>query len=271
MTRLVFGTGKVAMHLVRDDTHLIPRKMCDITDIDRVSQILSELKPEIVINCAAKTNLEYCQDHRDDAYRVNTRGAVNVLQVCSDASIKFVQISSGCLFDGNDRVFDEESEPDPKVWYTWTKKWADEFIKEFGYENYLILRPRQMISAVPNPSNLLTKFLSKNYIPAIDEDNSITCIEDLSKMIDHLVDNDHVGIFNTCNSGYVSPYAIAMGVKKALKPSLHVEKVDYDYLLSILPNRRVNTLLSIDKLLRTGYTPRSGNDALNWCLENYAR
>jgi dTDP-4-dehydrorhamnose reductase len=269
MTRLVFGTGKVAMQLARDDTRLIPREVCDITDIDRVSLILSDLKPETVINCAAKTNLEYCQDRRDDAYRVNTMGPINVLQACSDASIKFVHISSGCLFDGNDRVFDEESEPDPKVWYTWTKKWADEFIIEFGYENYLILRPRQLISAVANPSNVITKFLGKDYIPAIDEDNSITCVEDFSHMIDHLVSNDHVGIFNTCNSGVVSPYDIAVKIKEVLKPSLKVEKVDYEHLLSILPNRRVNTLLSIDKLIKTGYIPRTGVDALDWCVRNY--
>ena len=271
MSRLVFGTGKVALHLSRNDTQLIPRKVCDITDIDHVAQVVRDFKPKTVINCAAKTNLEYCQDHKDEAYRVNTIGALNVLQVCSDTSVKFVHISSGCLFDGNDKIFDEESEPDPKVWYTWTKKWADEYIREFGYENYLILRPRQLISAVPNPSNLLTKFLSKDYIPAIHEENSITCIEDFAGMLNHLADNDHVGIFNTCNSGYVTPYEIALGIKEILKPSLCVEKVAYDHLLSILPNRRVNTLLSIDKLLRTGCTVRSGHDALEWCLKNYGR
>jgi hypothetical protein len=69
----------------------------------------------------------------------------------------------------------------------------------------------------------------------------------------------------------VTPYEIALGIKEILKPSLCVEKVDYDHLLSILPNRRVNTLLSIDKLLKTGCAVRSGHDALEWCLKNYGR
>ena len=271
MNRLVFGSGKVGIQLTRSDTQLIPHKACDIRDINQVAQIIRNFKPKTVINCAAKTNLEYCQKHRNESYRVNTVGVTNLLQICSDESIKFVHISSGCLFDGNDRIFDESSSPDPKVWYTWTKKWADDFIEEYGYENYLILRPRQLISAVPNPSNLITKFLAKDYIPAIHEKNSVTCIEDFVEMIDHLIDNDHTGIFNTCNEGYVTPYEIALGIKEFLKPTLMVEKVDYDHLLSILPNRRVNTLLSIDKLLSTGYEPRSGHDALEWCLKNYGR
>jgi len=265
----VFGSGKVGRQLNGPDTNVIPREVCDVTDINRVSQTIRDFKPTTVVNCAAKTSLEYCEEHRQVAYAVNTLGPSNILQVCADEGIKFVQISSGCLFDGNDKVFDEESQPDPKVWYTWTKKWADEFILEFGYEDYLILRPRQLISAVANPTNVITKFLSKDYIPAIDEANSITCVEDFSHMIDHLIANDHVGVFNTCNSGTVSPYDVAVGIKNILKPSLEVEKVDYEYLLSILPNRRVNTLLNVDKLIKTGYIPRPGADALDWCLRNY--
>ena len=48
-----------------------------------------------------------------------------------------------------------------------------------------------------------------------------------------------------------------------------VEIASYKELLENLPNRRVNTILSCDKLINTGYIPRSASDALEWCLENY--
>jgi len=269
MNRLVFGTGKVASQLRRSDTTLISHKECDITDRSSVEKYIVDIMPDIVINCAAKTNLEYCQENRFEAYNVNTVGPLNILSICAKLGIKYVHISSGCLFDGNDTESYEDSIPTPKVWYTWTKKWADEQITEFGYENYLILRPRQLISAVSYPSNLITKFISMDYIPAIDEINSITCIEDFIDMMNHLIVNDCTGIYNTANSGHITPYDIAIMIKQKIKPDLEVIKTDYEELLEILPNRRVNTLLNIDKLLATGYKGRSAIEALNWCLDKY--
>jgi len=69
----------------------------------------------------------------------------------------------------------------------------------------------------------------------------------------------------------VSPYDIAIGVKQKINPALIVEKETYENLLKKLPNRRVNTILDTDKLKKTGYVPRNGKDALNWCLENYGK
>ena len=57
MNRLVFGAGKVGIQLTRVDTQLIPHKVCDIRDVDQVTQIIRNFKPKTVINCAAKTNL----------------------------------------------------------------------------------------------------------------------------------------------------------------------------------------------------------------------
>ena len=185
--------------------------------------------------------------------------------------MKLVHISSGCLFDGNSFIACEETVTTPGVWYTWTKNWADEIIQNYGYENYLILRPRQLISKVAHPTNMLTKFSKMKTIPAICEPNSITCIEDLREMIDHLLYVDAKGIYNCANEGSVTPYEIATGVKKFINQNIAVTKIKYQELLEILPNRRVNTLLDIRKLKSTGYDPRSATNALKWCLINYEK
>ena len=64
---------------------------------------------------------------------------------------------------------------------------------------------------------------------------------------------------------------IAIKIKETINPDLVVEKYSYEDLLKTLPNRRVNTILSCDKLISTGYNPRSAQDALKWCLENYGK
>jgi len=271
MKKIIFGSGKVAQIIQDKSSQIIPRKVCDITDPDNIEFILRQYQPDIAINCAAKTNLEYCQENKSTAYDVNTLGAINLLKACSSQGVKLVHISSGCLFDGNHEIMTEEDDATPGVWYTRTKMWADQFIQNFGYSNFLILRPRQMISSVVHPTNMITKFLSFNPFYAIDEPNSLTCIEDFKDMIEHLLKTNHTGVFNCCNTGSVTPYEIALAIKEVLNPEMEVYKISYQELLDRLPNKRVNTLLSTEKLQKTGFVPRSGQESLRWCLENYGK
>jgi len=269
MEKLILGNGKVTA-IIKDNTStVLSKSQCDVTSKDQVRRAIIEYRPDVVINCAAKTNLEFCQENKLVSYEVNTLGPGNILDACSDMAVKFIHISSGCLFDGNDKIFSEEDRPDPKVWYTWNKIWADEFILNHGYENFLILRPRQMISARPHLSNMLTKFSLMSRISAIKEQNSVTCIEDFSDMINHLISCDATGIYNCCNDGTLSPFDIAVQIKKTINSSLEIEEISYANLLKLLPNRRVNTILSNEKLKSTGFNTRSAAAALEWCLKNY--
>ena len=269
--KLIFGNGKVPSVIKDKDTLVLSKKECDVTDYDNVLRCLKKYNPKTVINCAAKTNLEECELNKSESFNVNTLGAINLLKACANLRIKFIHISSGCLFDGNNSVKTEESVPEPRVWYTRTKTWADEFILNYGYDDYLILRPRQLITAMPHKSNMLTKFYNMDSIAAITEQNSLTCIEDFGDMINHLIDVGATGIYNCCNDGTVSPYEIAISIKEAIKPDFKVSKTSYEDFLSTLENKRVNTILSNEKLKSTGFNIRTAQEALAWCLENYSK
>ena len=185
--RLIFGKGKVSNIISNRSDVVLSRADCDISNIRQVRSVINDFKPDTIINCAAKTNLENCQEDKISAFSSNTLGVLNLLDTCSKRDIKLAHISSGCLFDGNSTISTESTAPTPAVWYTWTKTWADQIIQNFGYDNFLILRPRQLISKTPHPSNMLTKFSKMSKIPAINEDNSLTCIEDFKDMINHLL------------------------------------------------------------------------------------
>jgi len=269
MKRLIFGKGKVSEIIKRDGDVILSREECNISSMEEVRGILKKNPSTIILNCAAKTNLEYCQDNKVETFLSNTKGVLNLIKISSDLNIKLVHISSGCLFDGNSSVSDEQSRTTPAVWYTWTKKWGDEIIKNFGYNNYLILRPRQLISIIPHRSNMITKFATMEAIQAIDEPNSITCIEDFGLMIDHLLKINATGVYNCCNSGVTTPYEVALMIKKYINPNLSVTKIPYLELLKKMPNKRVNTILSNDKLINSGFNPRTASEAVEWCVREY--
>jgi dTDP-4-dehydrorhamnose reductase len=269
MKKVIFGAGKVSHILDGEGVTILNRGQCDIGELNAVRQALDAHQPSVVINCAAKTNLEYCEENREEAYISNTVGAAHLMMACAERNIFFAHISSGCLFDGNQEVMTEKSVPTPAVWYTRTKNWADEFIQHHGYDRYLILRPRQIISAVPHPTNMLTKFAQYEDFYVHEEPNSITCLEDMKEMIEHLLTIQAHGIYNCVNDGVISPYEVALGVKEYINPPMNVMVASYEHTLTLQPNKRVNTILSNEKLHRTGFQPRDCRDALKWCLKNY--
>jgi dTDP-4-dehydrorhamnose reductase len=269
--RLIIGNGKVSQLIRRSGDAVLSRPNVDLRSKESIQKAVNEIRPTAVINCAAVTNLEYCQDNKVEAYETNTLGSNNLLEVCANAGIKLVHISSGCLFDGNQRITTESSLLTPRVWYTWTKAWADQYIENYGYENYLILRPRQLFCRLPYKSNIITKFASMREIRAIKEENSAVCIEDLGHMIDHLLNVNATGVFNCANEGTITPYDMAIGIRDRINPELRVSDISYEDFLKTIPNRRVNTIQAIDKLKSTGYIPRNVKDAFEDCLINYGK
>lgn len=272
--KIIIGNGKVSQVLRNKDDVILSHKDVEITDVDSVFKNLSRFSPgDVVINTAAKINLEWCESNKEESYSVNVSGALNVANACKELGLHLVHISSGCIFDGmeSEKIYSEEEIPTPACWYAETKYVADLKIMNIGYEKITIVRPRQLVSSIPNPTNMLTKFMSIEVGKFIDSKNSMTCIEDMKEMIDHLIDKKEYGIFNLANDGHTSPYRIALMIKDYFGTKNQVSKISYDDYSKIIKVKRVNTILSIDKIKKSGFNPRSTESALMWCLENYGK
>ncbi len=272
--KVIIGSGKVSSIIKNDDDVILPHSKIEITNEDSILSELSKFSSNtVIVNTAAKINLEWCEENKKEAYEVNTNGAINVAKVCKKLGHHLIHISSGCIFDGmeTEKSYSEEDIPTPAAWYAETKAKADIALTSLEYKKITIVRPRQLISAIPNPTNMLTKFISLKKGEFIDSKNSITCIEDMKEMIEHLIMGNHYGIYNLANIGFLSPHQIASKIKEKVFPELKVNKISYEDYLKTIKVKRVNTILNIDKLLSTGYSPRHAKDALNWCLENYGK
>src|SRR5581483_7630301 len=121
---LIFGNGQIANFYIdyyrgKDtDTKIADT---DITNIEQVKKAIDDFQPDVVINTAAKTNLEWCGQNRLEAFHVNVLGASNIAQACDEASVYFIHYSSGCIFssvDGKDAK-NEEDLPNPSSYYGW--------------------------------------------------------------------------------------------------------------------------------------------------------
>lgn len=72
----------------------------DITDENAIDSVIADEKPDVVIHCAAATNVDWCESHIDDAYNVNAFGSGNVASACYRHGIRLIAISTDYVFDG---------------------------------------------------------------------------------------------------------------------------------------------------------------------------
>lgn len=258
MKIFIFGNGQIGnfhlSHYRGGDNEAKMAKGVDITDVEQVDRAVAEFGPDVVINTAATTNLEWCGNNHLQAFNVNALGAGNVARVCDERGVYLVHYSSGCIFssvDGAD-VKTEESLPNPASYYGWTKVWSEELVTFERSVNFraLILRPRQPVSARVSPKNMLVKMLT--FSKFVDTSNSGTVIEDLMIWTDELMARNATGVYHVANTGYTTPYKIAQMVKAYILPNLKPEKIEKVELDRMTPNTRVDTVLDVSKLVGLG-------------------
>lgn len=268
---LIFGKGQIAGFYIDHYKGVAETEiaLADITDFSQVSQTIMSSKPDVVINTAAKTNLEWCGQNRLETFNVNVLGAGNIARACDEQGVYMVHFSSGCIFsssDGRDAKT-ETDQPDPSSYYGWTKAWSEGYVMFERSPEFkcLILRPRQPISAQVNHKNMLVKMLT--FSKFIDTPNSGTVIEDLMHWSDQLITKRATGIYHVANSGWTTPYEIGLLIKKYILPNLEPEKISKSELDKLTPNTRVDTVLDVSKLEGLGIEVKPYIDRLPEIIE----
>ena len=258
MTVLIFGRGQLGTYYKdyfeqRGDTVVNPR--VDIREASAVTQAITEVKPDVVINAAAKTDIDWCEQNQMECFAVNTLGADTIAAACEAQGVYLYHISSGCIQESKsiDEVHTEEDPVGPICFYAWTKVWAENLLMQRmqrGSLKVLILRPRQLLSATVSPRNAITKMLT--YTTFINTPNSCTIVEDLMDVTGRLVDTRTTGVFNVVNPGVTTPLEIAHMLKEIINPEMEITEISKEKLNTMTLAERVDCVLSGEKLANLG-------------------
>ena len=201
---------------------------------------------DVVINTAAKTNIDWCDKNRRETFDTNVTQAVRLVELFPG---QYVYFSSGCIFKSNDAsdIQYEDSIPNPQCFYTYTKLMAEQLLAEVDPEA-LIIRPRLLISEKPHPRNTIDKLLK--YQGVITSQESATVLEDLLPKIKELIEQKRQGAFNICNEGTISPSQI-MDIFHHKHDKINKKELDF-ITVDAGKARRVSTVLGSR---RTMYLP----------------
>src|SRR5206468_8619766 len=103
------------------------RSQLDLGELNRVRSALAETKFELLINCAALTNVDYCESNRDEAFLINAEAPRLLAEICRQKSAALIHISTDYVFDGRqDSPYTEEDTPRPLSVYAESKLAGEE-------------------------------------------------------------------------------------------------------------------------------------------------
>ncbi|AKB12930.1 dTDP-4-dehydrorhamnose reductase [Methanosarcina thermophila] len=114
-------------------------KDLDITSRKQVLEAIREINPDVVINAAAYTDVDGCEDNQELAYEVNGDGPGNIAEACSIVGAKLVHFSTDYVFDGSKKEYTESATPNPINVYGYSKLLGEKKITE-NVDDFRIIR-----------------------------------------------------------------------------------------------------------------------------------
>jgi dTDP-4-dehydrorhamnose reductase len=194
-------------------------EILDIPDGRNVDFHVRQYKPSVIINAAAYTDVDGCEIHKEQAWRINVGGVRNLVKACQDHEIKLIQLSTDYVFNGENGPYSEDDLPNPVGFYGQTKLDSEKVIQESGID-FAIVRTNVLYGFGENVRKnfllwLLDELSAGEKLKIVtDQFNNPTLADNLSECILEMVQCDISGILHIAGSEYLSRYDFAMKVAK---------------------------------------------------------
>lgn len=209
--------GDIDSRILKGEVISLSREELDITNLSQVKDVISNIKPDIIINCAAYTNVDDCEKNFNGAFKVNALGTRNLAIVAEAIGSKLIHISTDYVFDGEGTSpYKEYDRVNPKSVYGKTKALGEDYVREFC-SRYFIMRTSWLYGKfgknfVYTIGNLGEK---NNSIKVVDDQvgNPTNC-EDLAYHILKLILTEEYGIYHCTGKGICSWYDFAVEIIK---------------------------------------------------------
>ncbi|MEO7168143.1 MAG: dTDP-4-dehydrorhamnose reductase [Spartobacteria bacterium] len=245
----------------------------DLGQLETLRSTLAPLPFDVLINAAALTNVDYCEDHRDEAIRLNAEAPQVLAEICREKGARFIHVSTDYVFDGEKRAPYTEEDPAEAISVYGESKRAGELEVLETNDRALVVR----VSWVFGPDRpsfvdaILQKAREEEEVNAVaDKFSTPTYTPDIAALLRPLLDTpERSGILHLANRGECSwqeyaQWALdcchAAGLPMKART---VGAVSLGEMKNFVARRPVYTVLGTEKYERwMGSTPRPWRDAV---------
>lgn len=261
--------GQDLMALYGDAARGVDIDEIDITDLASVQRVLLTLKPKVVINAAAYTDVDGCQTNTELAMQVNGEGVGHLAMTSKEIGAKLVQVSTDYIFDGTKGAPYQEDDLAAPLSVYGESKLAGEMNTWFN-PNHLIVRTQWLYGHGGKNfvETMLKLAAEKKELTVVDDQiGSPTWTRDLALAIKALLDKGCEGTYHAANSGFVSWNGFAREIFRLAGLDVKVLPMTTEQLGRPAP-RPLYSTLDCGKLRQdTGFVPQPWQDALERYLE----
>ena len=189
-------------------------------DISQATVIekIKALRPDVVINCAAWTNVDGAEKDADTAFAANALGALHVARACEACDATLVHISTNEVFAGTPgRFYYEYDQPAPGAVYACSKL-AGETAASRVLERLYIVRVAWLFGPGGNnfPAKIVAAADRNGALKVVDDEfGNPTYAPDVAEAIYRLMESNHYGIYHLVNAGHANRFDFAQSVLQA--------------------------------------------------------
>ncbi len=270
---LVLGAGGLlGATLARELVNAFPatiaatRAEIDIEDRFRMEAEIERLRPDVIINCAAFTDVDGCETDPGRAQAVNAEGAENVARAASAAGCRLIHVSTDFVFDGrSQRPYREEDPTGPLSIYGRTKLEGERRVAAAGGE-HVILRASWLYGA--GRRNFVDAIRERSRAGGIlgvvaDQKGTPTWVADLAAAIRRIIGVEHRGVLHFANAGLCSRYELAREIVEAVGAAgIRIRPIRTDETGRAAPRPAMSALDTSLYRSLTADSPRHWKDAL---------
>lgn len=249
----------------------------DISNFDSVRAWFTKHDPyDVVINCAAMTNVDGCDQDRKAAFAANAQGPYHLALMCEEQHAKLVHVSTDYVFSGDDPKPRKESDiPHPISGYGQSKFAGEALVKAHCKQAYIVR------------TAWLYGYVGKNFVKTMlkladthdeievvsDQMGNPTSAEDVAFAITQILSKGHAGIYHATCEGTCSWYEFACAIMRAFGKACTVHPISSRAYKEKNPqsaDRPLFSSLEKQMLARAcGYTMRTWQDALSSYAQNF--
>ena len=278
MKVLVTGIGGQLGHdVVREleqrgqDVVGVGREEMDITDAEKVGDVIRACAPDAVIHCSAYTAVDRAEDEADQCRKVNVDGAKNIAEVCAELDCKMIYISTDFVFSGEgERPWETDDAAGPISVYGRTKYEGETEVKS-RLDKFFIVRISWVFGK--NGNNFVKTMLrigkENGAVKVVDDQiGSPTYTRDMAVLLADMVQTEKYGVYHASNEGFCSWYEFAKEIfRLAGMDEVSVTPITSDQ-FPAKAKRPFNSRMSKEKLIKEGFNKLpSWQDALKRYLQ----
>jgi len=199
------------------DDRLYDYTQLDITHRGDVRSLVSSFQPTVIMNAAAATDVDWCEGHREEAWKINVIGAENLAEAARKVGARLIHVSTDYVFDGRNGPYREDAQPNPLGYYGKTKLASENAIRGAAIA-HAIVRTMILYGSGINIKNnfplwVVNSLRNGQRIRVVDDQfGNPTHVSDLAMAIVRIFELSREGTYHVCGSELLNRYEFALRI-----------------------------------------------------------